>query len=238
MSVAAAQAIQAILFDKDGTLVDFEKTWTPAYRAAADALEAAAGAPGLGDRLLARAGYDGTALDPDSLLVSGTNEEIVALWSAEPGLAGVTDIAARVDRVFNDHAARAPAAVDDLGGLLARLRGRGLMLGIATNDSTAAVTAWVTTAGFEAAFDFVAGADAGHGGKPGPGMVHAFCRTAGVAAGAVAMVGDSVHDMKTAKAAGCGLAVAVLTGLADRERLAPHADVVIASIAELEGVLG
>ena len=231
-------AIEAVLFDKDGTLVDFEKTWTPAYRAIADELETLADAPGLGDRLLARAGYDGDTLDPNSLLVSGTNEEIVALWAAEPELAGVGDIAARVDRVFHDHAARAPAAVDDLAGLLACLRGRGLKLGIATNDSTAAVTSWVATAGFAATFDFIAGADAGYGGKPEPGMVHAFCDAVGVAPGAVALVGDSVHDMATARAAGCGLAVAVLTGLAGRDRLAPHADVVIASIAELEEVLG
>ena len=231
-------AIEAVLFDKDGTLVDFEKTWTPAYRAIADELETLADAPGLGDRLLARAGYDGDTLDPNSLLVSGTNEEIVALWAAEPELAGVGDIAARVDCVFHDHAARAPAAVDDLAGLLARLRGRGLKLGIATNDSTAAVTSWVAAAGFAATFDFIAGADAGYGGKPEPGMVHAFCDAVGVAPGAVALVGDSVHDMATARAAGCGLAVAVLTGLAGRDRLVPHADVVIASIAELEEILG
>ncbi len=236
--MSVAPAIRAVLFDKDGTLVDFEKTWTPAYRAAAEELASAAGAPGLGDRLLARAGYDGDTLDPNSLLVSGTNEEIVALWAAEPDLAGVGDIAARVDRVFHDHAARAPAAIDDLGGLLARLRGRGLKLGIATNDSTAAVTSWVAAAGFAATFDFIAGADAGHGGKPGPGMVHAFCASVGVEAGGVALVGDSVHDMQAARAAGCGLAVAVLTGIAGRDWLAPHADVVIASIAELEAVLG
>ena len=235
--MAAAPIIQAILFDKDGTLVDFEKTWTPAYRAAADELEAAAGAAGLGDRLLARAGYDGDTLDPDSLLVSGTSAEIVAVWAADPALAGVHDIAARVDRVFNDHAARAPAAVDDLAGLLARLRSRGLKLGIATNDSTVAVTSWVATAGFETTFDFIAGADAGHGGKPEPGMVHAFCAAVGIEAGAVALVGDSLHDMQTARAAGCGLAVAVLTGIAGHDWLAPHADVVIASIAELEAVL-
>ncbi len=231
-------AIEAVLFDKDGTLVDFEKTWTPAYRAAAEELASAAGAPGLGDRLLARAGYDGDTLDPDSLLVSGTNAEIAALWSTEPELAGVTGVAARIDRVFNEHAARAPAAIDDLGGLLARLRGRGLKLGIATNDSTAAVSAWVAAAGFGSTFDFVTGADAGYGGKPEPGMVHAFCDAVGVAPGAVALVGDSVHDMRTARAAGCGLAVAVLTGVAGHDWLAPHADVVIASIAELEEVLG
>jgi phosphoglycolate phosphatase len=233
-----APVIEAVLFDKDGTLIDFRKTWTPAYHAIADELEAAAGAPGLGDRLLARVGYDGAALDPDSLLVSGTNEEIVAAWAAEPELAEVDDLAARVDRVFHDHAARAPAAIDDLAGLLARLRGRGLKLGIATNDSTAAVTSWVATAGFAATFDFIAGADAGHGGKPEPGMVNAFCASVGIEVAAVALVGDSLHDMQTARAAGCGLAVAVLTGIAGHDWLAPHADVVIPSIAELEGVLG
>lgn len=231
-------AIRGILFDKDGTLLAFDDVWPPAYRALADELARAAGAPDLASRLLRIGGYDAAGrLDPASPLACGTNDEIAALWGAEPALAGVTDIAARIERVFADHARRAPAVVADLPALLARLRGRGLALGIATNDTAAAARDWVETAALGTLFDFVAGYDSGHGAKPDPGMVRAFCRATGLATAEVALVGDSVQDMATARLAGCGLAVAVLTGVTARARLAASADCVIASIAEIEDAL-
>ncbi len=236
--MSPAPAIRGILFDKDGTLLAFDDVWPPAYRALADELARAAGAPELAARLLRIGGYDAAGrLDPDSPLACGTNDEIAALWGAEPAIARIPDLGERIERVFADHARRAPAAVADLPALLARLRGRGLALGIATNDSAAGVRDWVETAALGALFDFVAGYDSGHGAKPGPGMVRAFCRATGLDAAEVALVGDSLQDMATARLAGCGLAIAVLTGVAGRARLAVSADCVIASIAEIEAVL-
>jgi phosphoglycolate phosphatase len=46
------------------------------------------------------------------------------------------------------------------------------------------------------------------------------------------MVGDSTHDLHAGRGAGMAT-VAVLTGVAGRAALAPHADVVLNSIAEL-----
>jgi phosphoglycolate phosphatase len=51
------------------------------------------------------------------------------------------------------------------------------------------------------------------------------------------MVGDSPQDMKMAMAAGLGARVAVLTGTAGPELLAPLADVVLQDIGELPGWL-
>ena len=39
--------IKAILFDKDGTLLDLDGTWVPAYRRAAEYLETVTATPGL-----------------------------------------------------------------------------------------------------------------------------------------------------------------------------------------------
>ena len=86
-------------------------------------------------------------------------------------------------------------------------------------------------------FDFIAGYDSGHGLKPGPGMVLAFAAATGVAPQQVAMIGDSLHDLGAGRAAGAGLVVGVLTGPAEAHELAPHADHVIGSIAELPGLL-
>ena len=86
-------------------------------------------------------------------------------------------------------------------------------------------------------FAFVAGYDSGHGAKPGPGMLEAFCRETGLAPGACAMVGDSGHDLASARAAGM-VRVAVLTGPASAADLAPFADVVLPDIGRLPAWLG
>ena len=59
---------------------------------------------------------------------------------------------------------------------------------------------------------------------------------AGLDPARVAMVGDSRHDLEAGRAAGMRT-VAVLTGVARREDLEPHADVVLADIGALPGWL-
>ena len=51
------------------------------------------------------------------------------------------------------------------------------------------------------------------------------------------MVGDNRHDLETARAAGAGLAVGVLSGTGTRETLAPMADVLLDSVADLPAYL-
>ena len=63
-------------------------------------------------------------------------------------------------------------------------------------------------------------------------MLLAYAAAAGLAPGRIAMVGDSTHDLAAARAAGMA-AVGVLTGPAGRDDLAPHADAVLRSVAEL-----
>ena len=68
----------------------------------------------------------------------------------------------------------------------------------------------------------------------------AFCEATGLSPDVCVMVGDSTHDLHAGRAAGMST-VAVLTGVAQAAELAPHADVVLPSIADLPrwlGVLG
>lgn len=231
------QPIRGVLFDKDGTLIDFRKTWLAAYRGAAAELAGLVGAGAwLIDALLRRHGYD-PATDvfaPESPLLWTTTAHQAALWGAEPELIGVADVEARLDRHFSDLDAYPPIPVTDLATLFARLRGRGLKLGVATMDSTAAAHATLDRFAVRAEIDFVAGADGGYGVKPGPGMVHGFCAAVGVAPATVAVVGDNLADLAMARAAGAGLAIAVLTGGCPAAALKREADLVLSSIAELE----
>ncbi len=236
------EATQGILFDKDGTLVDFHATWGPAYRAGAMAF--AGGAPDIADRLLVAGGCDLETgrIAEGSILAAGTNAEIVEAWLAampagrRPDL-GEADPEAFVEAVFNAETARSAQPVTDLAALFSRLRDRGLILGLATNDSHDGALA--TLAKFEVVegLSFVAGYDSGHGGKPEPGMVDGFCAQAGLAPGEVMVIGDNIHDMEMGRRAGAGCLVGVLTGSGSLETLSAAADWVIDGIAELEALL-
>ncbi len=233
-------AIEGILFDKDGTLVEFFATWIPAYRVAAGLAAEFAGDPDRAAQLLQSAGYDPARgkLDPESLLACGTTGEICEVWATAAGAAPGDDLAERLHAAMDRHVARYAVPVGaGLAELFARLAGRGLSLGLATTDSEAAARAAARTLGLADNLRFLCGYDSGFGSKPGPGMVHGFCEAAGIAPGRVLVVGDTRHDMAMARGAGAGMAVGVLTGAATREHLAPYADRIIASVLEIESVL-
>lgn len=231
-----AGAIKAILFDKDGTLIDFRATWLPVYEAIVGELF---GEEQI-DRLLTAGGYDRRAgtIGANSPLAAGTNHGIASLWAGLVGRTDVDRLAAQLNAGFMRHAQDCLVPVTDLPGLFGRLRQRGFRIGVATNDSEFALLEQLERLAIADYLDFRCGYDSGHGGKPGPGMVQAFARVVGLPASAIAVVGDSPHDLEMARSAGAGLAVGVLTGASPRDVLAPHSDHVLASIAELEALLG
>ena len=221
--------LRGIVFDKDGTLFDFQATWGAWTRGMIEA--ESGGDPELARRMAEALGYDMDArrFRPDSVVIASTTETVAeVLLDVLPGTTK-PELMARMDA----RAAQAPQVeAAPLGEVLGRLRDMGLALGVATNDTEAPARAHLRAAGVEGHFPFVAGFDSGWGGKPAPGQLHAFCEAAGLAPGECAMVGDSLHDLAAARAAGM-VGVGVLTGLASRETLEPAADVVLGTIAEL-----
>jgi phosphoglycolate phosphatase len=221
--------IAGIVFDKDGTLFDFQATWGAWSRRIV--LEESGGDPELQEKIAAALGYDmaAGAFRPDSVVIAHTTERVAR--TILPLLPG-TDIDLLMARL-DARAATAPQVeVAPLRPLLATLRGRGLKLGVATNDTEAPARAHLAAAGVEVLFDFIAGYNSGWGGKPAPGQLLAFAEATGLPPGSCAMVGDSLHDLQAARAAGM-VAVGVLTGLATSGDLAPQADVILPSVAAL-----
>lgn len=225
--------IKGILFDKDGVLFDFQKTWG-AWTKGVIAEFAAGDAP-LAQRLADALDFDAETAKfrPGSFVIAGTAQEVVDALSAQlPGW----EPAALFIRL-KDMTARAPQVeAVPLRATLAALKARGLMLGVATNDTETAARANIAGAEALELFDFIAGSDSGFGAKPEPGMCLAFAEAIALPPEALVMVGDSTHDMYAAKAAGFGR-VAVLTGVATEPDLAPHADVVLPDIGALGGWL-
>lgn len=225
------QNIRAILFDKDGTLFDFQATWG-AWARGFLASEAC-GDPALAEKLADAMDYDIEAgrFLPASAVIAGTGREVAEILA--PLLARDVDA---LERHIAVTAAQAPLVeATPLGPLLARLRAAGLRLGVATNDFEAVAHRHVATVHDQ--FDFIAGFDSGHGAKPGPGMLLAFARACGLAPHQVLMVGDSRHDLMAGRAAGMST-LAVLTGVASAADLADLADAVRPDIGHLPELLG
>lgn len=222
-------AIRGLLFDKDGTLFDFRATWGGWTRRVIAALSegSAAKATFLADLL----GYDMARGDfaPDSAVIAQTTLEILDLLL--PHLP-VQDTAALLERMNQMAADNDMIPAVELVPLFTRFRDMGLKVGLATNDAEGPAHAHLKRAAIDGLFDFVAGFDSGWGGKPAPGQMHAFLAHTGLAPAEVAMVGDSLHDLDAGRAAGMRT-VAVLTGIAKAEDLAPHADVVLTDIDQL-----
>jgi phosphoglycolate phosphatase len=233
-------AVRGILFDKDGTLIDFRATWLAAYRGAAAELASQAGLPPhFADELLGRLGYDAASdsFAETSPLLWATNDAVAARWAAMPELDGVADAPGVAHRHFDDGERYPPVAVGDLAGLLGRLRARGLRLGVATMDTTAKAHGTLAKLGLAGQLDFVTGYDGGFGEKPEPGMVHGFCAAVDLPPDAVMVVGDTAADLLMARAAGAAMAVAVLTGATPRHVLDRHADHVIEAVMNVETLL-
>lgn len=229
--------VRAILFDKDGTLLDFARTWGPATLRV---LEQLAG----GDYDKHVALIEAAAIDPQtaefaphSPIIAGSSADYGVVFAEILKIPGNEEFFAHLDRLFAEFGLEGlvtlPGAVEEI----ARLGQRRLPLGIATNDSQMAARQQMERLGLMAHLGFIAGYDSGFGAKPGPGMIDAFIKQTGLLPAHVAVIGDSLHDLHAARAAGA-IAVAVTTGLAPAQILAPHADLVASSLALAIAALG
>ncbi|MCP4334300.1 MAG: HAD family hydrolase [Gammaproteobacteria bacterium] len=223
-----------IVFDKDGTLLDFNRTWLPIYRYAAQ--EFAAGDPELAEQLLAQHGFDPQRkqFQGGSLLAAGNNQQIAEEWASQLGKPEqIEAISLRLNDIFHERGLIEATPVANLASTLRRLKAAGLKLGVATADSHQGILNTLQSFNVLQEFDFLAGYDSGHGAKPEAGMVQAFCQQLSLQSDAVVVVGDNCHDIEMGRNANAGLCVGVLTGTSSRAELESIADIVLDDISAL-----
>lgn len=225
--------IQAVIFDKDGTLFDFHSSWADWARIFI--YELAEGVPEKARAIGGAVGFDVDTVRfaSDSPAIFQTNDEIAELvmphvsWLTKPELEDRMNRAAAV-------AEMQPAV--PLTPLLDVLAARGLRFAVVTNDAEASARAHLTAAGILDRFDHVFGYDSGVGAKPDPAPILHCAAVLGVAPAACLMVGDSRHDLSAGRGAGAGT-VGVLTGAARASDLDDLADVILPDIGGLPDYL-
>lgn len=228
--------IRALLFDKDGTLVDVDRTWGPA---AWDVMtDLAAGNRAHLAALMDCAHYveNERRFRVSSPLLAGAPDDYADDWARALGLNPGPRFRRDLSQRLGDAGLRHLTPVGPLLDVFASLDLRGLPIGLATNHGADGARRQLQRLGIEAHFDFIAGSDSGFGRKPGPGMVLAFAAATGLSPCHVALIGDSFHDMHAARAAGA-VAIGVPSGLIAYDDLAAEADMMIDSLADLPRLL-
>ncbi|MDX5593133.1 HAD family hydrolase [Pseudovibrio sp. SPO723] len=229
--------IKAIVFDRDGTLTDLNRTWAPAYKYMLSNL--ADGDEALAHEMGEAAGYDfhAGAFHPHSPIRVTTLVEQSKPWLKMLGREGDMELVSQIERWTVEKAAETITAFPDVKEVLERINQAGLPIGLATNGSEESAISQLKQLGLADYFCFIAGFDSGFGAKPEAGQLLAFADRVGVEPKHIAMVGDSLHDMHAAHKAGM-VRVGVATGVLSAEEFEGHSDVTLSTLAGLKQVLG
>ena len=232
------KAVKAVLFDKDGTLVDFNGTWHALYEKLA--VEVAGGNIVEAEQLLEIGGYDRNSggFIAGSELAAGTTPGIVRLWLPDADETAFRFWCDRLDRAFVEEGPLAAVPVADLHATVERLHRAGIKLAVVTNDLEQAAENTLLRFGIRPLFSAVLGYDSVPDPKPAAGPVNKFCRDHAIAPEHVLVIGDNAHDMEMATNAKAGFAIGVLSGTGTRKDFEHGADAVLDSIADLPQWLG
>lgn len=201
--------IKAILFDKDGTLIDFDAFWIPVSAAAVKDILSRAGA---GDDMLTEVlgalGVHGDTTDPDGLLCRGTYGEMGLEIRGVLSEHGIRLSEEEAMRMTGDAFSRSAGAgtvkpvCAGLRGVLERLKERGIRLLVVTTDNPEVTHICLEKLNIEDLFEKVIADDGVVPPKPDPRCALDFAAESGIPVGEIAMVGDTLTDIGFARNAG------------------------------------
>ncbi len=227
--------IQAIIFDKDGTLEDSGDYLRNLAQKRARLIDAQI--PGVGEPLLMAFGVRDGSLDLTGLQAVGSREQnaiAAAAYISETGR-GWSEALQIVDRAFTEAdrvmestpAAMFPGCLE----VFAALAAAGIRLGIVSAATTSQVNKFVAYHQLQAYFSVQLGSDRDFA-KPDPRLFLQACQQLGTDADRTLMVGDSIWDMSMASSGGAAGCIGILWHRAGQ--ILAGADVTIADFSELE----
>ena len=235
--------VDGIIFDKDGTLMSFDAFWVSlSVKALEDVLGRLGMEPGLVDEILEAFGVHDGVTDINGVLCKGTYAEmgeiVYEILSAHGCDADRKDMVRAVEEAYSRNAAAGDVkpTCPDLAEALAELKARGLRLAVVTTDNEPITRHCLAGLGVLQYFDVIFTDDGHTPTKPDPFCAGEFCRLYGLDKERVAMVGDTMTDVRFAKNAGI-TAISLAPTPEGKALLAPHTNIIIDAISELTEIL-
>ena len=228
---------QAIIFDKDGTLIDFDAMWGGWVVYVANQLQLVSGLD-VHETFYIVMGYDdkNKKVLPHVKLASRPMSQLYQLTVEVMQTLGLSQREA--ERVVKQawwipDPVMLSKPLTDLWDLFSKLREHGIQIAIATADDRASTQAMIEAFDIEEFISTMVCGDDGVPSKPAPDMVLTICDRLKLDPKNVMVMGDTASDLKMARASGAGMAVGVLSGVSSSGDLIRHADALIESIDEL-----
>lgn len=228
--------IKGILFDKDGTLIDFSLWRNAGINTVATILNEY----GLQDEKLNKAlqksiGINELGVEPFGALAYKSHEDVAAelhfILSKYKNI-DFGDFKLHVVELLRNEVLKDDVVfkeMTDLRALFGHLKNNGIKVGLATADSYQSAMHMVNKLQHNDCYDFLGSNDGIMKQKPNKDMCIRFCDMYGLKPNEVAIVGDSYNDMIFAKNSGA-IGVGVLSGVSSKINLKDTADIIIPSI--------
>jgi phosphoglycolate phosphatase-like HAD superfamily hydrolase len=232
-----------VVYDKDGTLVDFNSVWGPLMVHSANALLAATD---LGDDFVHHL-YRAVGYDPKTNRTLGQGplataplDQLVIVVATAMFQSGITwDKALEFANTYllplmaAQPTAKEIAPRGDVLSSLQALQQHGCRLGVATTDNRESTHLMLRHLGIQDCLSQVICCNDPGPVKPDPKVLVSIARTQKIPVSQLIMVGDTVSDMVMSRRAGAGLSVGITGGAGTHDELAAHADVLIDDISEI-----
>lgn len=234
---------KAILFDKDGTLIDFEKIWVNVSRYAVKEILKKFNMECVPEeRMLEALGiYDGTAAIDGVLAQYPYDIMGKALYDALEAYgckSSLEEIIGYTEKAYCDNLDKGVVEpiCENLREVLVSFKSRGIKLFVVTNDYTSATREILEKAHIYDLFDDVYTVDRGLPHKPDPTVIYDICKKYSFDGHELCMVGDTLADMQFAKNGGIK-GIGVARNERNRMLISAVADEVIYDISTLDGVI-
>ncbi len=235
--------VKGILFDKDGTLIDFYGVWLQAAEEAIPKLLEIQGLVPSREmvvEILETIGVVEGVVDPNGALAYKSYAEIaedIADTLSKKGVEIVgSELLSTLKLVFNTSVAginMKDHEFIDTRMLFQSLKEQGYIIGLATADTEESAIGCLEDLEVMDLIDFIGADDGVRNPKPAPDMFLEFAQKYQLKADEIMMIGDTYNDIRFGRENG-GIAVGVLSGVSKEEHYKGQADYIIDTVEQLK----
>ena len=198
-------SVKAVIFDKDGTVLDFDAFWLPVAVKATEVINAKLGVTDVpSEQILEAMGMVGGVASIMGSVCHGTYRDMAEDMNRVFGRYGysfdtdmLTELTVKVYHESADAGEIKPAC-DNIKEVMEELKRRNIKIVLATSDAPEVTAECLKGLGIDEYFDLVFTDDGTHPSKPDPVMINKVCELFGLEKSEVVMVGDTLTDMNFA----------------------------------------
>lgn len=230
---------EAVFFDKDGTLLDFDALWVKVSECAIREIVNRVGMPDIDvDDILEELGVKDGITDINSVLCYGTymqiSEKIYEIMMKKCCAVEHSKFISITETAYKNASDKGEIVPinKNICGILHKIRDMGIKTALVTADSPFMTEKCIYELGMKDCFDEIYTDDGKYPPKPAPYCINDFCRKYGIDKSNAVMVGDTLTDVEFAHNGGIRM-IGIAKGKRNKLALQSKTDIVLSDISHI-----